>query len=340
MATIAPAYVTVNPSFLEPELVIAYNQASGAFDTLPGSAPRVRLGDGDLAVYAKRIDVRTRVAAAQSAANSLPSCTIVNSLLGTATYLLRVRAEWDHHDAAAAARWGYGIEPAQRLGMHQGHFQLSRNALLYGFNPGNGEGLLNAQGATAVTLPADTLGNLTISSYDPGQLAFFFTQQIGNLKSRTNQLGTGRKFVFVMPQRDGSQIEYADIVQLVQYQRPGAGTMTTAGTVKAIAMENGDEVYWCYDDTLIGKGAGGTDAILLVMPEVEKPEQDGINTNEFAKLAPGLDACTMQLCDMAAPREIPTPLPGGAIDVLSELRITSGWGIRPEAVRIVSMQYS
>ncbi len=228
---------------------------------------------------------------------------------------------------------------AQRLGMRQGMFQLARSALLYGFNPLNGEGMLNAAGATAITLPNDTFGNSSIVTYDPGQLAFFMTSQIGLIKSRTNQLGIGRKFVFVMPQRDGQQIEYADIVQLVQYQRIGAGTMTTAGVVKAIAMENGDEVYWCYDDTLIGKGAGGTDAILLVMPEVEKPEGEQINTNEFAKLAPGMSACTLMYADMAAPREITAPLPAGAVDVTSEWRITSGWGIRPEAITIVSCLY-
>jgi len=76
-----------------------------------------------------------------------------------------------------------------------------------------------------------------------------------------------------------------------------------------------------------------------VMPEIEKPQGSKINTNEFARLSPGLEACTMQLCDMAAPREIPTPLPGGAIDVLSEMRVTSGWAIRPESCTTISMQY-
>ena len=339
MATIAPAFVTVNPSFMEPEMIISYNQASGAFDCLPGSAPRVRLGDGDLAVYAKRIDVRTRVAAGQSASNNLPSCTVVNSMIGTATYLLRVRAEYDHHDTAAAARWGYSVVDAHRLGMRQGHFQLARNALLYGLNPANGEGLTGAQGATAITLPADSNNNTTIVTYDAGQLAMFFIQQIGLTKSRTNQLGIGRKFTFLMPQRIGQQIEYADIVQLVQFQRIGAGTATTAGVVKMIAMENGDEVYWGYDDTLIGKGAGGTDAVLLVMPEVQRPEGGAINTNEFAGLTPGMSACTAMYCDMAAPREIPAPRPAGTIDVTSEWRISSGWGIRPEAITIISAPF-
>jgi len=43
--------------------------------------------------------------------------------------------------------------------------------------------------------------------------------------------------------------------------------------------------------------------------------------------------------DVAAPIEIPTPLAGGAIDVLSEMTSTSGWAPRPEGVTIVSMQY-
>lgn len=340
MASITPAFVTVNPSYMEPGVIMTYNQASGAFDLLPGSEPRVRLGDGDLAVYAKRIDVRTRVGAGQSAFNNLPSCTIVNSLVGTATYLLRVRAEYDHHDQAAAARWGYSLAEAQRLAMRQGHFQLARNALLYGMNPANGEGLLGAQGATAVTLPQDSFGNNSIVTYDAGQLAFFLIQQLGLLKSRTMQLGMGRQFRFLMPQRIGQQIEYADIISLTQFQRTGAGSVTTAGAVKMIANENGDTILWGYDDTLIGKGAGGTDAIVLAMPEIQRPQSQGrIDTNEFSKLAPGLDATTLMYCDMAAPREIPAPLPAGTVDITSEWRISSGWAVRPEAVTIISALY-
>ncbi len=339
MANIAPSYVTLNPNYMMPELLLPYSQASGAFDLLPTGEPLVRLGEGDLVAYIKRIDVRTRLAAGQSAYNALPSVGIANSMISTATYLMRVRAEYDHHDTAAMGRWGVSIVEAQRLGMRQGHFQLARNALLYGFNPANGEGLLNTNGATAVNLPPDTNGNDTVVTYDNGQMAFFLLSQLSATKTRTNQLGIGRKFTILGPQRVLGAMEYQNIVQLVQYQRPGAGSQSTAGVLKDVAEMNGDEITWAYDDTLTGRGAGGNDAIIIVMPEVEKPQGSRMNTNEFAKLAPGLDACTLQLCDMAAPREIPTPLPGGAIDVLSEMRITSGWGVRPEAVTVVSMQY-
>jgi hypothetical protein len=338
MTTIAPAYVQVLPSYTMPELLLPYSQASGAFELLPTGEPLIRLGDGDQYVYINRIDVRHKMATGQAAYNLLPSCEIAISQISTATYLQRVRAEYDHHDTAAAGRRGVSIVEAHRLAMRQGHFQLGRQALLYGNNPVNGEGILNANGATAVNLPNDSGGNFTAVTYDNGQMAFFILSQLLAIKTRTNQLGIGRKFTILGPQRVLGLFEY-NVVQLVQFQRAGAGSTSTAGVVKDVGGMNGDEIIWTYDDTLIGKGAGGNDAVIIAMPEVQKPKGTGFNTNEFAALAPGLEACIIQLADMAAPREIPTPLPGGAIDVLSEMRITSGWPVRPEAVTILSIQY-
>jgi hypothetical protein len=322
-----------------PELLLPYRQASGAFECLPTGEPLVRLSDGDLVVYINRIDLRTKMAAGQMAYNSLPSVSVALSQISTPTYLYCVRAEYDHHDTAAMARRGVSIVEAQRLGMRQGHFQLMRSALLYGLNPAAGEGLLNANGATTIPLPADSNGNDTVTTYDNGQMAFFILSQISAMKTATNQLGIGRKFVILGPQEVLGVFEYQNIVQLVQYQRIGAGSQSTAGVVKDVAKMNDDEIIWAYDDTLKGKGGTGIDVVLIVMPEIEKPAGGKINTNEFARLSPGLEIVTAMLCDMAAPREITTPLPGGAVDVLSELRTTSGWAIRPEGVRILQMAY-
>jgi len=339
MPLLAPAFVTVSPSYIEPGLILPYAQASGAFDTLRDGAPLIRLGEDDLFVYMKRIDLRTQMASGQSSYNQLPGVAIAMSQISTPSYLMRVRADYDHHDVAAAGHWGVSLPEAYRLGMRQGHFQLARGALLYGFQPQNGEGLINAAGATAVNLPPDSNNNDTVVTYDNGQMALFLLQQIGNLKTRTNQLGIGRKFTILGPQRVLEQFEYPGIVQLVQFQRPGGGTTTTAGVVKETLMMNGDQIIWAYDDTLIGKGSGGTDLVIIVMPEVEKPAGARINTNEFARLEPGIDICTNMYADMPAPREIVSPLAGGATDVLSEWRITSGWGVRPESISLLSMQY-
>src|ERR1700742_722117 len=100
----ASAYLQIQPSFTEPEIILPYSQASGAFDTLAGGAPRVRLGEGDLQVYMKRLDLRTKMLAGTAAPNQLPGVTLTASQISTPTYLQRVRAEYDHHDTAAAGR--------------------------------------------------------------------------------------------------------------------------------------------------------------------------------------------------------------------------------------------
>ena len=339
MGIIAPAYTTINPSFMEPDILTNYSQVSGAFELLPKGKPRVKLSDGDLAVYIKTLNLRTKMAAGQTAYNMLPTVEPVFSYISTPTYLLRCIAEYDHHDTASAGRWGVGIQQAYRLGMRQAFFQFMRIALLYGLNPSFGEGLTNASGATSVNLPADSNGNDTIVTYDNGQMGLFLLQTIGAIKTRTNNLGIGHEFTILAPQRILQSWEY-NVVQLVQYQRPGAGTESTAGMVKLVAETIDDDIKWVADDTLIGKGSGGHDLIVFTMPELEVPDsQNEINTNEFAKITPGFLDNTVMYTDMVAPREITTPIPNGAVHVMAENRISAGWGVRPEAITLLSAQY-
>ena len=266
----AQAFITLNPSFMEPELLLQYSQASGFVDIFADGQLRVRLAEDDLLVYIKQINLRTKMSAGTASSNELPGVDIQATMISTPSYLLKCRAQWDHHDVAAGARWGFAVPEAYRLGMRQGNFQLARDAALHGFNPQNGEGILNTPGATAVNLPADSNGNDTVVTYDNGEMAFFIAQQVQQLKTRTMQLGIGERFTILGPQRTLGSFEY-NVVQLVQYQRTGAGTQSTAGTVKEILMANGDQLNWCYDDTLIGQGYGGADAVILAMPEVKKP---------------------------------------------------------------------
>ncbi len=341
MGNYFPAQAKVTPSFSEPDLIITYAQPSGAFAALQGGKPRVKLGSSDLYVYVNALDLRTDTQASQSSFNNLPSATLKATYYSTPTYLIRTRSDYDHHDMAAAGHYNVSLPHARDLASRQGIFQQMRTALLYGFNPANGEGLLNTAGATSVTLPPDSLGNDSTSTYDNGQMALFLLQQIVNLKTRMYQSGANisNRIVIVSPQRVGVQFGYANIVQVVQYQRPGAGTATTAQVVNEVAKEFGDTVEWYYDDTLIGKGAGGTDAIILTIPEIEQPDIAGINTNVFADVNPNMKAVNLQYADMAAPMKIPTPIPDGGITEVQELRITSGWCVRPEGLTILNFAY-
>ena len=339
MTIAAGAYQIIHPSFIEPEILMQYSQPSGFVDTLADGQLRTRIAEDDLVVYIKQLNLRTKMAAAQSSTNELPGVDITASMISTPTYLFKVRSQYDHHDVAAGGNWGFAVPAAYRMGMRQANFQLARDAALFGMNPQLGEGLLNAAGATAVNLPPDSNGNTTATTYDNGQMAFFLAQQVLNIKTRTLQLGIGKNFTILGPQRTLGQFEY-NVVQLVQFQRQGAGTASTAETLKTILQANGDNVVWGYDDTLIGAGAGGTDAVIIVMPDVTKPEgSKPINTNEFANLTPGNQTCTTQYCDMSAPREIISPMPAGATDFVMEWRLSSGWAPRPQALTIVSMAF-
>lgn len=335
----AHAYVTLNPSFQEPEFLIQYSQRSGFVDILADSQLRVRLGEDDLLVYMKQLNFRSKMAASQAGAQELPGVDIQATMIQAPTYLLQVRNQYNHHDVAAGARWGFAVPEAYRLGARQANFQLARDASLYGMNPQNGEGIVNAPNAIALNLPPDSYGNDTVVTYDNGQMAFFLASQVLNIKTGTFQLGGGRKFTILGPQRVLGLFAY-NIVQLVQFQRPGAGSTSTEGVVQEILMSNGDTLVWAYDDTLEGQGTNGTDLVIVIMPELDIPPGDGApNTNVFASLMPANKVCATQYCDMAAPREIISPLAGGATDMLNEWRISSGWAPRGQAVRLISMQY-
>jgi len=312
-------------------------------DVLGGRSLRVKLGPADKFVYQNRIDVRTSVAASQAAYNALPSATITADYLQTATYRVRTRAEYNELDVAEAGEWNVALPAAQRLAMRQGIFQYIRTACLYGVNAANSEGLLNAPNSTAVNLPPDSYGNTLLPTYDAGELAIWLLGQLQAAWQRMYMLGTGARAIFLGPQRVIGQMQLQNIVQVTSYQRPGAGTATTAQIIKEVAKEMGYELEYAYDDTLIGMGASidsePSDALLLIVPEAIVPSMEGINTNEFATLSPTERAMTLQYADVAAPVEITTPIVEG-LDVTSQMRISSGWAPRGQAVTVLSIPYS
>lgn len=339
MAVGATSWQQVHPSRVEPGVLMQINQYSGAIRVVQGGAPRVILSPTDLYVYMMRLGMRARVSVSQTAGNMLPGADLFPAYISTPAYLVRSHAEWDHHDSNAMARWGVNIVEGYRNANRQGIFQAARNLLLYGMLPANGEGILNTPGATLTNLPADPFGNVTVSTYDPGAMAVFILTVLLAAKIRTYQLGQARRWVLLGPQQDFGKFEMTDIVQLTSFQRLGGGSATTAGVIKEIAETlNGDTIEWCYDDTLINKGAGGnTDAWVIIMPEIDQPDgAETINTNEFAKTAPNMSGTSLMYSDMAAPREITAPLALGAVDTLYEQKYTPGWVVRPEALTIVS----
>lgn len=334
-------YAIVSPSYMVPEIAVNQSQKSGAFGLLPGEAQDVRLNQTDLFAYIKTLQVATHLDAGQAAAEQLSSPSFVTELKQTPTYMMRLRYEYNHLDMANAANWNVSLPEAYRLAGWQTFAQNERNALLNGFQGGEGEGILNTPGITEVTLPPDTNGDTTFSTYDNGHMGFFFQSQIVDLQIRQYlSLQSGNLVVVLGPQRIMSNMLKANIVQLVQFQRQGAGTQTTGGMISEVFNTAGDNIEWRVDDTLQGAGPGGADVVILASPELE--DQKGsfsIDTNAFAKITPNLNDNITMFADMVAPREMTVPLPGGAVDTTCEKRITSGYVVRPEAFTLLYIPY-
>jgi hypothetical protein len=341
MAYLFPAMAKITPSFSEPELIVQYAQASGFMQTMEKGKLRIRMGQDDLAVYVNSLNIQTESVASQFGSNWLPSVSLQAEFEQALTYVLRNRNNYDDSMERAAARYNVSLPNALELGQRQGIYQQLRSMYWYGYNASNNEGLLNTQGATAVTLPADTGGNTSVTSYNPNDMYQFLLQQIVLMKSRMYQSGAqiANRIVFASPQREFLQFQYSSIVQVTSYQRPGGGTNTVAGAVQKIAEEAGDTIEWVYDDTLIGKGAGGTDMVVITIPEIEVPTMEDPNTNIFGKLQPSTKAVNVQYADVAAPIKVVTPIPDGGLTQMLEMRATAGWCWRPQGVTLVSMPY-
>lgn len=339
MPSIFDARQLVHPHHYEPGLIITQSQASGYQDVLAGEGLRVQLGPIDKVVYANRLDVRTQIAANQATHNALPGATLTGDFIQTATYTVRQRNEYSEWDVAEAGQYDVALPMAYRYAQRQGAFQFIRNAGLYGVNAANSEGLINTPGATTVNLPPDSYGDTTLRTYDAGQLAIWFNSVIQAGLSRMFLMGTPTRVVILGPQRILGTMQLQDIVQLTSYQRPGAGTATTAQVVTTINKEFGYTVEWAFDDTLIGQGGSSTtDAVLVVFPELNVPTMPGINTNEFAIVAPNISGNTLQYADVIAPVEVTTPIPDG-LDVTSTMRVTAGWCVRSQALTILQVPY-
>ncbi|MFZ4220807.1 hypothetical protein ACEV6Q_23515 [Enterobacter ludwigii] len=338
MSGFAPAITRVDPSMVMPEIVMQYSMASGAFDILPGGAPTVKMGSGDLVVYQKYLRMTSQTQVGQSLAGQMVSSSVTGGYDQMMTYRISSRSQYSYLDTDAASRWGYSLTEALRLANRQGHAQQLRNMLLYGINAANNEGMTNSPNALTVNLGNDSQGNSGYRTWDNGELAIFMLDLISTQKTKMMLLGQPLCTVVLAPQRFIQSLAWTGVVQLTSYQRPGAGSATIAQMIIGIAEGvNGDTIVFCQDDTLIGKGAGGTDLILISNPELIVPDaQKSINTNIFQTLTPNQLAVNMMFTDVAAPTEIPSPMPDGGVTTLYTERATPGWNLRPEGLTLLS----
>lgn len=164
---------------------------------------------------------------------------------------------------------------------------------------------------------------------------------IADQKTRMLLLGQPLTTVILSPQRFMKALEWTGIVELTSYQRLVVVPERWERWLKTSPIRRQATTSCSADDTLIGKGAGGNDLIIVTNPTIEVPEaRHTINTNIFSTLVPNQQAVNVMFCDMAAPTEIPSPMPDGGLTTLYTMRATPGWNFRPEGITLLSAKYA
>lgn len=201
MSTFAPAFKTLNPSMMLPDIAMQYSMVTGAFELIPGARPEVKIGTNDLLVYQKTLRLTTQNNVSQSLANQLSSSSVVQGYTQMKTYRISTRSQYGLYEDTAASAWGYSLPAALQLAARQGTAQTLRTLLLYGMVPSDGEGIVNAPGATTVSLGADSHGVTAYTKWDRGELAQALLGYISALKIRMLTLGQPSRIVVLGPQR-------------------------------------------------------------------------------------------------------------------------------------------
>lgn len=330
------AKIQVQPSYTMPGMVVQQSLVSGFTGLLGGGNVQARLNASDVAVYMQSLKFKANSVISQNPANQLPSgVELMPEMRSIPTYFIRAKAEYDMHDVAAAGNWNVSLEAAIKLALKQSHFERIRDAALYGVNATNHEGILNAPNIATATLPADSHANTGFIDYDNGELLVWLLNRINDVTSRTFTSGAPVRLAFLMPVRLLNKLT-TGIVQLVTYQRVGAGSNSVEGTLHSVMEWNGKTLEFYVDNTLIGKGDGGTDGIILAIPELVDQSDNAFNTNVFASLQPNITANIVQMCDTPEPVFYTVPLSMQNNEIMSEQKIIPAWGLRPEAITFIS----
>lgn len=340
MTAYFPAVTRVTPGYVDPSFIVEVFQASGFPIVLSGNAPKVRLGSEDLVVYKKKLGFKTRSQSGQSRGNLLPSADIVAEQYSCPAYKQRVRNDFRSADSGMASVWGVSLMQALDVLGQLSINQAMRSGCLFGFNPMNAEGLTNSPLATRVTVPADSMGNTDAQNYIAGELAVVFLEYMQDLANRTYQTGVkDLTFKILSPQRMFGYFGMTGIVSLGSFQKDGAGVATIPGMMLDILARNGYKFELAYDDLLIGKGANGTDLMILTIDTVVQPTKGAWNTNLSSNIMPSDGDVNVMYCDMGAPKIEESPIPEGLTQI-QELNCTPGWNLRPEALTLISMPFS
>lgn len=217
----------------------------------------------------------------------------------------------------------------------QGINQRRHEAILFGFDPATNfnQGIL--ANATESNLPADSVGNSAITSYDVAELQAFLSTIIRNVMDAS--YGMLKPVTIASSSRVINYIQTA-IVPVTESQKDGSGVDTVGGLLQRVVNWLGaGQVVFIKDEKL--KDDTNGDKIVFVAPGLDSQDQgdpegenlvgeeNSIRFNTWCDEAEGLTGWDY-------------PMAGGVFAKKLSYKMTPGITLRSEAVQVVVAPYA
>lgn len=218
-------------------------------------------------------------ASKSSMSQSISEVFVRNSQLETGVYYVQARSVLADDEDARASKMGLPLQALQNAAAQSVMAQAMHRGTLFGFNGASGEGLVNASGVGANTLPADSQGNAGVAEYLADELFDYLLNRIQVAEGATRNMA--KVTYMAMPVAIYNSVVNTKIVKLTAYANAG-GTRTIGQAINETRRATGQpEIDFICDDSLAGKGASGKDLIILGLPNIRQLGVIGMDTNAF-----------------------------------------------------------
>lgn len=340
MSGISPNLQAYNNTYQSPNFLLTKVLRSGAFRLLGEARPRA-MPLATPQVMIRTLTNRGEAMVGENVTRNLPIGTLpVLGAFYIPTYSIASTVMYNSIDSLRSKENSYDLRSMLDDGMKQTFRLTERNLLIYGAKNAPNEGILNAVGAYAHTLDPDQFGVSNISNMDQGYLATALSGLASDIVQKAMAVGEPTRLVILAPQRIITVLTSRKVVQLTDYQRPGAGVAGAGEMAAALLANISVNFELAVDDSLIGKGKNGTDLIIIGVPEIP-PDSGEINSTNavYAGFPNKENGCIVQYTDSYMPIAKSAITFPGELQVVYSKNTTSGIVVRPELFSLISVAY-
>lgn len=272
----------LHPSAMLGSTINQQNQIKPYLYLLGGEVDEVA-SSGDVQAYVAALSPVTDASVGQQSFYGAPAVSYTQQMLTTPILKVSAKVVLDIDDEARAARFNFSDTDTKRASQIAGIANAQAVLCLFGYDATSG--ILNSPFVTATNLPADSTGNVNVSTYNAADMNQYLLNVIMSI-SQATYMNVKEVCIYTTSRIMG--MFQSKIVSVTANQMPGAGTQNIINSVKRNALESGITVHIGADDNLLNKGTGGNTDLILITPTVMGSTADlsrmvspQFNTNAF-----------------------------------------------------------